>query len=167
MSADPGATASGTDEITIAALLKRDAIILDAVASDRWEAVRRTGQVLVDSGAVDPSYIDAMLERERTMTTYIAEGVSIPHATLAGKEAVKRDALAFVRFPAGVDWDGQTTTVCVGIAARGNGHVSILGELAMILLDPERAAALRAADDPSTVLALLTPGDPTPTGGHP
>ena len=47
------------------------------------------------------------------------------------------------------------------IAARGDGHVEVLGELAQILLDPDRAAALRAATDPATVYDLLTPIEET------
>src|SRR5258705_715897 len=98
-----------------------------------------------------------MLERERSISTYVGEGVAIPHATLAGKSAVQRDALAVLRFPEGVDWGGETVSVCVAIAAVGDGHVEILSELAQILLDPDRAAALRAATTSDEVIRLLTP----------
>src|SRR6266511_4131342 len=99
----------------------------------------------------------AVLERERSISTYVGEGVAIPHASLAGKEAVRRDALAVRRFPDGVDWNGEPVSVCVAIAARGDGHVAMLAELAQILLDPERARALREATDPDEVLQLLAP----------
>lgn len=140
-----------------AALLAPGAIRLAERAADKETAVRACGQALVDCGAVEPGYVPAMLEREQTVSTYIGEGVAIPHATRAGKDAVLRDALCFLRFPDGVDWDGDTVTVCIGIAAKGNGHVDILGELAQILLDPVRAEALRGAQTAETVLAMLTP----------
>ncbi len=140
-----------------AALLAPGAIRLAERATDKAEAIRACGQALVDSGAVAPEYVPAMLEREQSVSTYIGEGVAIPHATLAGKAAVRRDALCFLRFPDGVDWDGATVTVCIGIAAVGDGHLDILAELAQILLDPERAEALRGAETPETVLAMLTP----------
>jgi PTS system mannitol-specific IIA component len=98
-----------------------------------------------------------MLARERSISTYVGEGVAIPHGTLAGKEAVLRDALAVLRFPDGVDWDGYPVSVCVAIAAQGDGHVELLGELAEILLDPDRARALREATDVDDVLRLLEP----------
>lgn len=147
-----------------AALLAPGAIRLAERAADKAEAIRACGQALVDCGAVDPAYVPAMLEREESVSTYIGEGVAIPHATLAGKAAVRRDALCFLRFPDGVDWDGEAVTVCIGIAATGDGHVEILGELAQILLDPERAEALRSAQSPDRVLAMLTPAaeDPAP-----
>jgi len=144
------------------ALLAREAVRLDARAADRTEAIRLTGQLLVDVGAVLPEYVPAMLERERSISTYVGEGVAIPHATLAGKDAVVRDALCFVRFPDGVDWDGQTARVCIGIAARGDGHVDVLARLAEILLDPERAAALREAASADVVLRMLADVRPGP-----
>jgi PTS system mannitol-specific IIA component len=138
-------------------LLERRAIRLAAVAADRAEAIRLCGETFVDIGATDPSYVEAMLARERSVSTYIGEGVAIPHGTLAGKEAVLRDALAVLRFPDGVDWDGERVTVCVAIAAKGDGHVALLAALAEILMDPDQAAALRDATEPDQVLQLLAP----------
>jgi Phosphoenolpyruvate-dependent sugar phosphotransferase system, EIIA 2/pfkB family carbohydrate kinase len=88
----------------------------------------------------------------------VGEGVAIPHGTLDSKAAVRRDALAVLRFPDGVDWDGHAVNVCVAIAALSDGHVDLLAELAEILLDPDRAAALRAATEPDQVVRLLTAG---------
>ncbi|MFG2040312.1 PTS sugar transporter subunit IIA [Dactylosporangium sp. NPDC048998] len=136
-------------------LLARDAIRLEERAGSRDEAIRRCGAVLVEVGAVGPAYVEAMLERERSVSTYIGEGVAIPHGTLHSKETVLRDALAVLRFPDGIDWDGQDVRVCVAIAAAGDGHVDILAQLAEILMDPDQAARLRDATDPADVLDLL------------
>lgn len=143
----------------LAALLDRRAIRLDETAANREDAIRRSGAVLVEIGAVDPSYVEAMLARERSVSTYMGEGVAIPHGTLAGKDAVRRDALAVLRFPAGVDWGGEQAALCVAIAARGDGHVALLAQLAEVLLDPERARALREATEVDEILRLLTPVD--------
>ncbi len=138
-------------------LLDRDAIRLAEHAADQTDAIRRCGAVLIEVGAVEAAYVEAMLDRERSISTYVGEGVAIPHGTLASKDAVRRDALAVLRFPDGVDWAGQQVNVCVAIAARGNGHVALLAELAELLLDPVKAQALREATDPDEVLALMTP----------
>ena len=139
------------------AILVPQAIRLQEHAVGRDDAIRRCGGVLVEIGAVDPAYVEAMLDRERSVSTYVGEGVAIPHGTNAAKSAVRRDALAVLRFPAGVDWGGSPVEVCVAIAAQGDGHVDLLAELAEILMDPDRAAALRRATDPRDVLRLLVP----------
>ena len=144
-------------ETSIVGLLDRRAIRLSEQASGRDDAIRQCGEMLVRIGAVDSTYVEAMLARERSVSTYVGEGVAIPHGTLAGKEAVHRDALAVLRFPDGVDWDGNRVLVCVAIAARGDGHTEILSELAQVLLEPDQARALREATSPDVVLALLSP----------
>jgi mannitol PTS system EIIA component len=143
-------------EVTMA-LLDPRSVRLAERAVDRDDAVRRCGQALVDVGAVDAGYVDAMLERERSISTYVGEGVAIPHGTPAGRGAVRRDAVSFLRFPDGVDWEGRPVTVGIGVAARGEGHLSILAELAAILLDPRRARALREVTTVEEICRLLTP----------
>jgi PTS system mannitol-specific IIA component len=138
-------------------LLDRTAVRLDATATGRDDAIRQCGEALVRAGAVDPAYVDTMVERERSVSTYMGEGVAIPHGTLDGKEAVRHDAVSFVRFPGGVDWDGNEVVLCIGIAARGDGHVHLLAQLAQILMDPDRARALRESDDVDEVVRLLQP----------
>jgi len=146
-------------DAALTSLLAEQSIRLDRTAEDRFDAVRQCGAALVEAGAVDESYVDAMLERERTVSTFVGEGVAIPHGTLAGKESVKQDALVVLRFPEGVDWEGNAVSVCVGIAAAGGGHIALLSQLAEILLDPAKAEQLRSATTSDQVYALLTPDE--------
>ncbi|GIH28106.1 hypothetical protein Aph01nite_64160 [Acrocarpospora phusangensis] len=131
------------------------AVRLSATASGRDDAIRQCGEALLAVGAVREPYVGTMLERERSISTYVGEGVAIPHGTLAGKDAVLRDALSFLRFPDGVDWGGERVTICIGIAAAGDGHVAVLAELAEILLDPDRARVLRETSDVDDVIEIL------------
>jgi len=156
MSQRPGVVVSSMFEVTTA-LLDPRSVRLAERAADRDDAIRRCGQALADVGAVDVDYLDAMLERERLVSTYVGEGVAIPHGTARGKDSVRRDALSFLRFPDGVDWDGRRVEVGIGVAARGEGHLTILAELARILLDPDRARALREVTRVDDLRRLLTP----------
>jgi len=136
-------------------LLEPCAVRLAERAADRFEAVSRCGEVLVELGAVEPGYVAAMIERERDISTYVGAGVAIPHATAAGKAHVLRDALAVLRFVEPVDWGGEQVAVCVPIAAIGDGHLDLLADLADVLMDPDRARELREAAEPEDVLRLL------------
>ena len=140
-----------------APLLQPSAVHLDRRATDRDDAIRQCGAVLVAIGAVEEGYVEAMLAREQSISTFIGEEVAIPHGTLVGKEAVHRDALAVLRFPDGVDWGGQRVSLCIAIAAQGESHVPILGQLAEVLMDPDAAALLRASNDVDEVIRLLQP----------
>ncbi len=140
----------------LAELLAEASIHLDASAGGRDDAIRQAGAALVAAGAVDPAYVDAMIDRENSVSTFMGEGVAIPHGTLGAKDSVKSDALSMIKFPSGVDWDGNTVTIAFGIAAKGNGHIALLSQLATVLMDPDKAAALRAATTTAEVYALLT-----------
>jgi mannitol PTS system EIIA component len=144
-------------DATLADLLSADQVVLGGAAGGWEDAVRQVGAVLVASGAVTEGYVDAMVERERSVSTFVGEGVAIPHGTLAGRDLVTRDALCVVQFPEGVDWHGDEIVMCIGIAARGDGHVPILARLAELLMEPDRADALRNATTAGDVIALLTP----------
>jgi mannitol/fructose-specific phosphotransferase system IIA component len=144
-------------EAAARAVLGPDAVRLTEHARDKWDALRQSGELLVRIGAVDPPYADAILERERSISTYMGEGVAIPHGTDASRVHVRRTALGFLRFPDGVDWDGATVTLCIPIAASGDEHVAVLASLAQILTDPDQAERLRSASDPDEVLELLRP----------
>ena len=149
-----------TDEqIPLTQLLAEQSINLTAEAKDRDDAIRQAGQALLAAGAIDATYIDAMLERENSVSTFVGEGVAIPHGTLAGKDAVKNDALVLLRFPEGVDWDGNDVRIAIGIAAKGNGHIALLSQLATVLLEPEKAEALRNATTKEQVYELLASED--------
>lgn len=140
-------------------LLAEASIDLDASAASRDDAIRQAGAALIAVGAVDASYVDAMIDRENSVSTFMGEGVAIPHGTLGAKDSVRADALSLIRFPDGVDWDGNQVTLAFGIAAKGNGHIALLAQLATVLMDPDKAAALRAATTVEQVYALLTPDD--------
>jgi PTS system mannitol-specific IIA component len=136
-------------------LLSRDAVRLGLRASDRVDAVRQSGEVLMEIGAVERPYIDAMLQREQQISTSLGEGFAIPHGTNESRRWIRETKLAFLQFPDGVDWGDDNVIVCVGIAAVGDEHVSLLARLAQVLVVPEQAVRLRSAERVDDVLAIL------------
>jgi mannitol/fructose-specific phosphotransferase system IIA component len=144
-------------------LLAPHAVRLGLRAADRFDAVRQCGDALVEIGAVQAPYVDAMLEREQQISTSMGEGFAIPHGTDESRRWIRETKLVFLQFPDGVDWGDDKVVVCVGIAAVGDEHVSLLARLAEVLVVPEQAAKLRGAAQVDDVLAILsTPLEVTP-----
>ncbi len=137
-------------------VLGREGVRLGLRAADKWDAIRQSGALLTELGAIDPGYPEAMLERERSVSTFIGEGVAIPHGTDEARSLVRRTTLGFLQFPDGIDWDGNDVRVCVAIAAKGNEHMAVLSGLAQILMEPEQAQALRSSSNVDEVLTLLS-----------
>ena len=140
-------------------VLSAEAVRLGLKAADKEDALRQCGAVLVEIGAADPAYADAILEREQSVSTYMGEGFAIPHGTDASRVHINRAALAFLQFPDGVDWNGKECFVCIAIASKSTEHIGILQSLAMVLSDKDAAKRLRETDSVDEVLELLASED--------
>jgi PTS system mannitol-specific IIA component/phosphocarrier protein FPr len=144
------------DDAGTTAVLGKEGIRLALTATDKWDAIRQSGALLAELGAVEDGYPEAMLERERAVSTFIGEGVAIPHGTDESRALVRRTTLGVLQYPDGVDWDGKPVTICVAIAAKGDEHVTVLSSLAQILMDPDQARRLRESSNVDEVYELLS-----------
>ncbi|MGP3777576.1 PTS mannitol transporter subunit IICBA [Halanaerobium saccharolyticum] len=128
-------------------ILKKENIKLGLESVKRTEAIKKAGQLLVDSGYVDQDYVEAMLDREKEMSTYIGQGVAIPHGVGAAKKKIKKTGISVLQFPEGVDFKGETAYLVIAIAGVGNEHLKILANLSEMIEENESAEKLRTTDD--------------------
>lgn len=120
------------------------------------EALQEATDILVAAGAVTPAYVDAMRQREETVSTFMGNGLAIPHGTNETKEAILDSGLSVVRYDGGVDWAGEQATFVIGIAGRGDEHLEILSQIAILFSDEDDVAKLNAAQTPDELFALLS-----------
>ena len=137
-------------------VLTIDQIRIHPGSVSKEEAMREAAGILQDAGAVIAAYFDAMLQREQTVSTYMGNELAIPHGTNETKDAILDSALSFVRYDGGVDWDGQHVSFVVGIAGKGDEHLEILSQIALIFSEDDDVARLKAAATPEELLALLS-----------
>ena len=130
-------------------------IRMPGVAQTKDEAIRESGQVLVEVGAVDPAYIDSMFDRERSVSTYMGNYLAIPHGTNDSKESIKRSALSVIRYPEPIDWDGNEVLFALGIAGYQGGHMDILSRIAIVFSDTDEVDKLVAAGSAQALYDLL------------
>ena len=149
------ATQAAAAASTSGGILTADLVRLSGRATSRDDAIREVGAMLVGSGAVDASYVDSMLEREQSVSTYMGNQLAIPHGTNEAKAAIHRTAMAFVRYPDGIDWNGKPATFVIGIAGAGDDHLTLLSSVAKVFLDKGQIAALERATSAQEVLAVL------------
>jgi PTS system mannitol-specific IIA component len=124
-------------------------------ARSKDDAIREAGQLLVDAGAVTPAYVDAMFEREKSVSTYMGNFLAIPHGTNEAKDTIGRSAISVVRYDAPIDWDGNEVRFAVGIAGVENGHLEILGKIAIVFSDSEEVEKLLAAGSAEELYQML------------
>ncbi len=150
-----------TDPVIPDAPGKKQVIIREGVHLGRKpvtkeEAIQAAGEMLVKLGYVDETYIDAMQEREKLVSTYIGMGVAIPHGTTQAKGTVKKTGIVFFQYPEGVDFGAEKAQLVFGIAGIGDEHLDLLSKLCTLLEDPERLETLKTTGDVDWVLEQLS-----------
>jgi mannitol PTS system EIIA component len=130
-------------------------IKVPGTATTKDDAIREAGGILVESGAVTGAYVDAMFEREKSVSTYMGNYLAIPHGTNESKEEIKRSGLSVVKYDPPVDWDGNEVRFAVGIAGYEGGHLEILSKIAIIFADTDEVDKLVAANSAQEVYDLL------------
>lgn len=134
-------------------------IRVGAEAESKEHAIRQVADLLVRSGCIEPGYADSMLARERVANTYLGEGIAIPHGLPKDRELIRRTGIAVLQVPGGVSWQpgvsGDVARLVVGIAAKSDEHLDILGKLTDLLYDAALVERLAATRDPREIVAAL------------
>ncbi|NMH73466.1 PTS sugar transporter subunit IIA [Bacillus sp. RO2] len=137
-------------------ILAKENILLNETVGTKEEAIKKTGQLLVDRGYVDETYIEKMLEREELTSTYMGNFVAIPHGTEDAKKAVKESGIAIVQVPAGVEFGAENEVkLLIGIAGKGDEHLEILSQIAIVCSEEENVQQIVKATSAEEILELF------------
>jgi PTS system mannitol-specific IIC component len=136
-------------------ILMAESVVLNGTATTRDAAIDEAGRLLLDRGAVDAGYLDAMHEREESVSTYMGSYLAIPHGTNAAKDHIMKSAVSVVRYPNGIDWNGKEVKFVVGVAGINNEHLHILSSIAKVFTNKAQVAQLEAATTVEEVLDLF------------
>jgi phosphocarrier protein FPr len=150
-------------------VLSRSAVVVGATAPDQGSAIDLVGSILVAQGCATKDYVVQMREREKIVSTYLGNGIALPHGTNESKNSVLRTGLAVAQFPDGVLWGEENAHLVIGLAATSEEHLQVLARLATILGDEELCRRLGKTLDAAEIHRTLTApdGDAPAANGHP
>ncbi len=122
------------------------AIHTAASAVDKTDAIRQVAAALAAAGNVTDAYVSGMLAREQQTSTFLGNGIAIPHGTTDTRDLVLNTGVQVFQFPRGVNWGGdQLAYVVIGIAAKSDEHLTLLRQLTHVLSDDSLADTLKTA----------------------
>ena len=137
-------------------VLDAGSVVLQGSATTRDAAIDEAGALLVAAGAVSEAYVAAMHERETSVSTFMGNGLAIPHGTNEAKSEIRHSAMSFTRYAEPIDWNGKPAEFVVGIAGAGDDHLTLLSQLAGVFSDVDQVERLRAAGSVEEVLGILS-----------
>ncbi|MBE8564081.1 fused PTS fructose transporter subunit IIA/HPr protein [Vibrio sp. OPT20] len=136
--------------------LSKSDITLGQIAEDKFKAIQNIAGDLTAKGLVDSGYVEGMLNRENQNSTFLGNGIAIPHGTTDTRGLVKETGVAVHHFPEGIDWaDGNRVYVAIGIAAKSDEHLGILKQLTKVLAADGVEEKLKQAKSEDEIIALL------------
>lgn len=144
------AASSGSKQILV-----KEGIKLNLPSVSKEEAIQAAGELLTKLGYVDASYVDAMQEREKLVTTYMGLGVAIPHGTSQAKGTVKKTGIVVMQYPEGVVFGDEKAQLVFGIAGVGDEHLELLEKICGMLEDDQVLEEFKTTNNIGWVLEKL------------
>ncbi|MDO4616051.1 MAG: PTS mannitol transporter subunit IICBA [Lachnospiraceae bacterium] len=130
-------------------------IVLNAKFPDKKTAIEACADILIQNGYVEKQYKQDMIRRDEEASVYLGNGVALPHGLAESKDTVKRAGICFIQVPEGVDFDGETAYLLVGVAGKKDDHVTILAHVAQALMDDENIEKLKKTGSKEEVISIL------------
>ena len=131
-------------------------------AADKWQALAAIARVPVRAGCYPESMVgtveDALVVREKSMTTGMEHGIAIPHAAIDGID----DLVAVLGLNKGgipfETLDGEPARIVIGLViprSKKLAHIKTLAEIAKLLSKEAVRERLLACDRPEEAVQAL------------
>ncbi|MBI3879391.1 MAG: PTS sugar transporter subunit IIA [Verrucomicrobia bacterium] len=148
--------------MTLADILKKELIVPELKAVNRWEAIDELVGHLVGVGKIQPEHREAITavvkKRETSMSTGIGFGIGIPHAST---DLIHEVIGAFGRSRAGLNFDALDNQpvhlVMLFLVPQGQfqKHLHTLANIAKLLHSKEFRSSLEQAPDAQAMLDII------------
>ena len=143
----------------ITELFTAQSIALDEALTDQEQIISRLVELQATHGNITDkdAYKKALYAREAEGSTYVDNGITVPHAKT---NVVTRPSLAALRLSSPVQYNAEddgTTDLLFAIAAPENGslHVDMLARMMQMLMNEDFVEKLKAAKTPAEFLDCI------------
>ena len=137
-------------------ILSEKNIALNCYAQTKEDALDVIYKGLLENQNVSIGFKAKMLAREKQFSTYLMNGIAIPHANREGQNFVKKTGIFIGQFKHGVNWgEGNNAYLVIGIAANSEEHLTLLRHLTHLLKNQEKIQQLITTDNAKDFLEIF------------
>lgn len=145
----------------ISDLLSPESIRFDVHSSSKKKLLEIISEQLARSNdnLTAREIFESLCARERLGSTGLGKGVAIPHGRVKGSRSIQASFIRLNKPLAFDSADGEPVDLLFAMTVPENcseDHLKLLAQIAELFSDPQLLKALREADNPSTLLDLLT-----------
>ena len=143
-------------------LIQESLVELPLKAADKWQALASIARIPVRAGCYPESMVEtveqALVVREKSMTTGMEHGIAIPHAAIDGID----ELVAVLGLnPTGIPFetlDGEPARIVIGLViprSKKLAHIKTLAEIAKLLSKADVRERLLSCTSSAEVVAAL------------
>ncbi|EAS45618.1 PTS mannitol transporter subunit IIA [Photobacterium profundum] len=140
-------------------LLTTDVIRIHESADNWQQAIELSCQALIEKGAVEPSYVEAIFRSHAEMGPYyvVGPGIAMPHAR--PEDGVNQLSLGLTVIKQGVNFDADENDpvkLLVTLAATdSNSHVEAIAQLVELFMNEEHIQMICNAQSVETIREII------------
>jgi mannitol/fructose-specific phosphotransferase system IIA component/galactitol-specific phosphotransferase system IIB component len=137
-------------------ILRKENILVNSPVETSDEAILSVGKLLVDSGYVQPEYLQGMLARDHSLSVFMGNTLAIPHGEFEYKQYIKHSGIVIKVYPEAIDWHGEKVHLVLGLAGIGEDHINILANCATVFSEMSDVERIVKNQDVDEIYNLLT-----------
>ena len=151
--------------MTLIQHLRPGTVLLKPEISDKWDLFEKMVDAFVSSDSIPPSQrsatLEALVAREKSLSTGMEDGIAVPHAALEGLESM---ASGIAILPEGIDFqslDGNLTRIVVALVVPQDQkleHLRVLTDVARRLGEAAFREKILLARTAGEILGLWAEG---------
>jgi PTS system nitrogen regulatory IIA component len=147
--------------MSVKSVLTKETISLHLKGTNKEEIINELLDILVAAGKVEDKTVafEAIMDRERRMSTGMKHGIAIPH----GKCGVLSDLVACIGISDNpVDFDSLDGELCrifimtLSPLEKTGPHLQFLAEVSLLFKSSEKRAEILKADSPEEIIRILS-----------
>ncbi|EOF4703322.1 PTS sugar transporter subunit IIA [Klebsiella sp. RHBSTW-00484] len=133
-----------------------DNLHLSCQAKNKAEVLSMIGADFRKKGYVSEDCVVFLNERERQVSTFLGNGITLPHLPKSATNIIVKSGVEIFQFPDGVIWDRSNVMfIAIGVIAKESEHIDVLREIASIFSDEIIARALSLISNKQDFLKIL------------
>ncbi len=141
------------DNVTI------DNLHLGCQAKNKAEVLTMVGKDFKEKGYVNQDCIAFLAEREQQVSTFLGNGITLPHLPKSANNIIIKKGIEIFQFPDGVIWDrSNVMIIAIGVIAKEKEHIDVLKQVASIFSDEIIANALSLISNKEDFLRIINRG---------
>lgn len=129
---------------------------LGCQAKNKADVLAMVGTEFKAKGYVSQDCIAFLNEREQQVSTFLGNGITLPHLPKSKNDIILKTGVEIFQFPDGVIWDRSNVMfIAIGVIAKEKEHIDVLKDVASIFSDEIISNALSLISSKTDFLRIL------------